>query len=265
MNGLIFDIKRFAVHDGPGIRTTVFFKACPLRCQWCHNPESISPEPQTVIKKITMDNILFEEQETVGERMTTDEVMDVLLKEKIFMESSGGGVTFSGGEPLMQAAFLKSLLIACKKENIHTAVDTCGYAKQSVLQDIIPYTDLFLYDLKLMDDKKHRFYTGVSNNLILENLIYLLDNKHPVRVRIPVIPDVNFNQENTDAILHFLHIHPGNVQGVDLLPYHNIARTKYIRFEKENRMKDKPALSSADLVQMSDLFIKAGFETKIGG
>ncbi|HPL06444.1 MAG TPA: radical SAM protein, partial [Bacteroidales bacterium] len=167
MQGLVFDIKRFAVHDGPGIRTTLFLKGCPLNCAWCHNPEGTSPEPQTVAKSISVDGQVFQEEEKVGLNMSVEQVMQELLKEKVFMDCSEGGVTFSGGEPLMQPAFLKSLLVACKKEGMHTAVDTSGYAKLSVIQDIAPYTDLFLYDLKLMDDKAHRHFTTVSNKLIL--------------------------------------------------------------------------------------------------
>lgn len=265
MQGLIFDIKRFAVHDGPGIRTTVFLKGCYLNCAWCHNPEGISPKIQTVVKKTMVDGQIFQEEEKVGTFMSVEQVMHELLKEKVFMDCSGGGVTFSGGEPLRQAAFLKALLLACKKEGIHTAVDTAGYAKLSVIQDIMPFTDLFLYDLKLMDDKAHHRFTTVSNKLILNNLIYLLETKHPLRIRIPVIPEVNFNQENTDEYLRFLKAHPGNIQGVDLLPYHNMANHKYLRFKKENSMSSLQSLPKSHLTTMKEQFEEAGFETGIGG
>lgn len=265
MQALVFDIKRFAVHDGPGIRTTVFLKGCPLNCAWCHNPEGISPNVQTVIKTIRVDGKEFKEEEIIGNRLSVEQVLSEVLKEKVFMDSSEGGVTFSGGEPLMQPAFLKALLVACKKEGLHTAVDTSGYAKLSVVQDIAPYTDLFLYDLKLMDDKAHQFFTAVSNKLILDNLIYLLENRHPLRIRIPVIPEVNFNQENTTECLQFLAAHPGNIQGVDLLPYHNMANQKYLRFKKENSLSSLQSLPNSSLTKIREQFERAGFETKIGG
>ncbi len=265
MQGLVFDIKRFAVHDGPGIRTTVFLKGCPLCCAWCHNPEGISPDPQTVSKSISVDGKLFQEEERVGFTMSVEQVMQELLKEKVFMDSSEGGVTFSGGEPMMQYTFLKALLIACKKEGLHTVVDTSGYAKLSVIQAISPYTDLFLYDLKLMNDQAHHYFTAVSNKLILDNLIYLLDNKHPLRIRIPVIPEINFNQENIDECLRFLAAHPGNIKGVDLLPYHNMANHKYLRFKKENSLSSLQSLPKSSLLRMKEQFERVGFETKIGG
>ena len=265
MQALVFDIKRFAVHDGPGIRTTVFLKGCPLNCAWCHNPEGISPNVQTVIKTIRVDGKEFKEEEIIGNRLSVEQVLSEVLKEKVFMDSSEGGVTFSGGEPLMQPAFLKALLVACKKEGLHTAVDTSGYAKLSVVQDIAPYTDLFLYDLKLMDDQAHQFFTAVSNKLILDNLIYLLENRHPLRIRIPVIPEVNFNQENTTECLQFLAAHSGNIQGVDLLPYHNMANQKYLRFKKENSLSSLQSLPNSSLTKIREQFERAGFETKIGG
>lgn len=265
MQGLVFDIKRFAVHDGPGIRTTLFLKGCPLSCAWCHNPEGTSPEPQTVTKSISLDGQVFQEEEKVGLSMSVEQVMQELLKEKVFMDCSEGGVTFSGGEPLMQPAFLKSLLVACKKEGLHTAVDTSGYAKLSIIQDIAPYTDLFLYDLKLMDDQAHHHFTTVSNKLILDNLIYLLEKRHPLRIRIPVIPEINFNQENTNECLRFLVAHPGNIQGVDLLPYHNMANHKYLRFKKENSLSSLQSLPKSSLIAMKEQFEQAGYETKIGG
>ncbi|MDD4639730.1 MAG: glycyl-radical enzyme activating protein [Bacteroidales bacterium] len=265
MQALVFDIKRFAVHDGPGIRTTVFLKGCPLNCAWCHNPEGISPNVQTVVKTIRVDGKEFKEEEIIGTRLSVEQVLTEVLKEKVFMDSSEGGVTFSGGEPLMQPAFLKALLVACKKEGLHTAVDTSGYAKLSVIQDIAAYTDLFLYDLKLMDDQAHQFFTAVSNKLILDNLIYLLENRHPLRIRIPVIPEVNFNQENTTECLQFLAAHPGNIQGVDLLPYHNMANQKYLRFKKENSLSSLQSLPNSSLTKIREQFERAGFETKIGG
>ena len=154
LTGIIFDIKRFAVHDGPGIRTTVFMKGCPLKCLWCHNPESLDPLPCIIERVSRIGSLSFTDKEVVGQVKTVQEVMADLEKERVFMDESGGGVTFSGGEPLLQHEFLLELLTACKSSGMPTAVDTCGFAAPSVLRKIIPFTDLFLYDLKIMDENK---------------------------------------------------------------------------------------------------------------
>src|ERR1035437_3769617 len=228
MNGIIFDIKRFAVHDGPGIRTTVFMKGCPLSCQWCHNPESISQEISTVAKSVRLGAKIFTEDEVVGREMTVGEVLCELRKEQIFMDESGGGVTFSGGEPLFQSVFLIEMLSACHAEGMHTTVDTCGYAKWDTLKKVALHTDLFLYDLKVMDPDLHIENTGVSNKLILENLSALLKTGKRVRIRIPLIPEVSFTGKNISETIVFLKRLNSHVEGVDLLPYHNTASHKYI-------------------------------------
>ena len=263
--GLIFDIKRFAVHDGPGIRTTVFMKGCPLSCLWCHNPESQSPKIESVPKSIKMDGKIFTEEENVGRYISVGELMTELQKEIVFMETSGGGVTFSGGEPLMQPHFLKKALIECRKAGMHTAVDTSGYASLSVLKEICDFADLFLYDVKLMDESLHQKYCGVSNKVILENLQYLLDHDFPLRIRIPIIPDITFREENLLSIRDFLLMQRFHPQGVDLLPFHNIAKHKYERFGIENRLKEVPNLPKTALSDIAALFRKAGFDVSIGG
>jgi pyruvate formate lyase activating enzyme len=265
MNGIIFDIKRFAVHDGPGIRTTVFMKGCPLSCQWCHNPESISQEICTVAKSVRLGTKIFTENEVVGREMTVEEVMCVLRKEQIFMEESDGGVTFSGGEPLMQPVFLTEMLSACHAEGMHTTVDTCGYAKWEVLKKVARYTDLFLYDLKVMDTDLHIENTGVSNKLILENLSGLLKAGKKVRIRIPMIPGVSFTENNINETILYLKGLNSPVEGVDLLPYHNTASHKYIRFGIENPLKEIKSVNKDELLHVKQQFEEAGFVIKIGG
>ena len=193
------------------------------------------------------------------------EVMAILEKEWIFMDESGGGVTFSGGEPMLQHRFLAELLTACKKRGIHTAVDTCGFAPPEVLREIAPLTDLFLYDLKMMDSEKHRFYTGVPNRVILENLKELAVQNCKVRIRIPVIPEVNATAENISETIQFLKSLKGQIEGVDLLPFHATAVGKYKRFEINYYMNKnlKPTASEMDLLKIQ--FETAGFEVKIGG
>jgi pyruvate formate lyase activating enzyme len=263
--GIIFDIKRFAVHDGPGIRTTVFMKGCPLSCQWCHNPESMSAAICTVPKTVRIGEKSFTENETVGREMTVEQVMKELRKEQIFMEESGGGVTFSGGEPLQQADFLLEMLVACTAEKMHAAIDTSGFTNWKMLENVAQYTDLFLYDLKLIDDNLHKTYTGVSNKLILEHLEKLLKMGKKVRIRIPIIPGITFTNENINQTVAYLSGLKFSIEGVDLLPYHNTASHKYERFGMENKLGELKTIIKTDLVETKRKFEKAGFEVKIGG
>ena len=170
--GIIYDLKKYAIHDGPGIRTTVFLKGCPLDCWWCHNPESRKNEPQSSGKKNLHKNLalLNSDKNLIGIKVTTNEVMHEIRKDVLFYDESGGGVTFSGGEPLQQTDFLKMLLAECKAEHIHTVVDTSGYVEYKYFEEIRSLTDLFLYDLKFIDDALHLKYTGVSNRLM--QLVY---------------------------------------------------------------------------------------------
>ena len=263
--GIIFDIKRFAVHDGPGIRTTVFLKGCPLACQWCHNPESMNTAVCTVPKTVRVGDKTFTEDETVGSEMAVEEVMKELRKEQIFMDESGGGVTFSGGEPLLQADFLLEVLLACKAEKMHTAVDTSGFSSWKTLEKVAGVTDLFLFDLKLIDDKLHKFYTCVSNKLILANLEKLLESGKKVRIRIPMVPDITFTEENIRQSLEYLSGLRFPIEGIDLLPYHNTALHKYERFGLENKLGELKTIRKNDLEEMKLRFEKAGFDVKIGG
>jgi len=263
--GIIFDIKRFAVHDGPGIRTTVFLKGCPLSCIWCHNPESIDPAIKSVAKTVNIGKKKFTEDETVGREMSVEEVMKELRKEQIFMEDSGGGVTFSGGEPLLQAEFLTEILSACQMENMHTTVDTCGFAKWEVLEKVARFTDLFLYDLKVIDSDLHNNYTKVPNNVILKNLSALLKMGKKVRIRIPLIPGITFTENNISETIVFLSKLSYPIDGVDLLLYHNTAAHKYERFGIDNLLKDIKPVGKSELTEMKRQFEEAGFKVKIGG
>ncbi|MFB6318649.1 glycyl-radical enzyme activating protein [Saccharicrinis sp. FJH54] len=265
MSGIIYDIKRFAVHDGPGIRTTVFFKGCPLRCAWCHNPESIDPRPLVSDKKIIVDGCVMNETEETGRTWTTEEVMRVLEREAVFMEESGGGVTFSGGEPLQQTGFLEDLLIHSKKEGYHTVVDTSGQTAWSNFERILPMTDLFLFDLKHVDSAKHEAFTGIPNRLILKNLENLAANGKRIRIRVPVIPGFNYSAEEQEKIASHIKKFNGSVEQVDLLPFHAIAAHKYKRFGIGNRMEGIKSLYEEDLTDIVGIYTKAGILTTIGG
>ena len=263
--GIIFDIKRFAVHDGPGIRTTVFLKGCPLSCQWCHNPESMSAAICTVPKTVRIGDKTFTENELVGSEMSTAQVMKELLKERVFMEESGGGVTFSGGEPLQQADFLIEMLQACQQKEMHTAVDTSGLAKWEVLEKVAQHTDLFLYDLKLIDNELHKKFTGSSNKLILENLARLIDAGKKVWIRLPMIPGITFTESNIHQTIDFLKQQNQPVECINLLPYHSTANHKYERFEIVNHLPELKTISKSDLEATKKQFEEAGFQVKIGG
>ncbi|MDR0395135.1 MAG: glycyl-radical enzyme activating protein [Tannerella sp.] len=266
MTGIIFDIKRFAVHDGPGIRATAFLKGCPLACRWCHNPESMKPAVCSLPKSVRVGNKTFVEDETVGFEISPGELIAEFRKEQIFMEESGGGVTFSGGEPLMQPEFLAASLRLCKKENFHTAVDTSGFTPWENFEKILPFTDLFLYDLKPIDDGLHTKYTGVSNKPIHENLFRLLKKKQQVQIRIPMIPRITFTHENIAQTISFLQKLPLPPAGkVDLLPYHNTASHKYKRFGVTNSFEGTESVSKDQLLDAKRQFESAGFEAGIGG
>jgi pyruvate formate lyase activating enzyme len=264
MKGIIFSFKRFSVHDGPGIRQTVFFKGCPLTCRWCHNPESQDIKSEKALRKNILDGIAYEQEETIGKLMTVPEIMDEIAKDSIFYDESGGGVTFSGGEPLMQHHFLDELLTACKSAGIHTAVDTTGYASKKVFQKIADKANMFLYDLKHLDDEAHKKYTGVSNKPILENLKYLNDIKKKVIVRFPVIPGINDTEENISAMKEFLGPLK-NIREISLLPYHNIANHKYEKIKMDNKMNGIKPLQKHDVYWLKHEFEEEGFKVTIGG
>jgi pyruvate formate lyase activating enzyme len=268
MTGTVLNIQHFSVNDGPGIRTTVFMKGCPLHCAWCHNPESISSsreivlrpdrcircgECMTVCKNDAIHRIngsyvhhlekcmkcgecvevcAADARTIIGTEMTVEDVMKEIRKDVVFYNQSNGGVTFSGGEPLLQSEFLLALLKACRQEGIHTTVDTAGFTTASILKSIAEYADLFLYDLKILDESKHREFTGVSNQIILNNLRLLVEWKRQVVVRVPFIPTINDNEENIRALGEFLHSLKA-IQELHILPYHKSGIEKYQRAGKK--------------------------------
>lgn len=242
---MIFDIKKFAIHDGPGIRTTVFFKDCPLDCAWCHNPECKSDGAGL--------------HAGLSRQELFDEVFKEIKKDRIFYEQSGGGATFSGGEPLLQIGLLGDLLAACKKAGIHTAVDTCGHVDYRDFEAISDRVDLFLYDLKLMDDEVHRKYTGASNRLILENLDKLITAGTDIRVRVPLIPGITDSDENLNGIADYV-ASPGNARPVNLLPYNLFGRSKYKKLGKSNPLGDLQTQSEDELKRMSRIFTARGID-----
>ena len=261
----IFDIKRFAVHDGPGIRTTVFLKGCPLRCWWCHNPESQELEPVSVdiMRKVNGNSVPG--KKLYGERMEVDQVIGTLLKDVHFYEESDGGVTFSGGEPLMQADGLTKLLEACKRHGLHTTIDTCGYAAWDQFERVLPMTDLFLFDLKNMDPKLHKEYTGVDNRSILANADKLLAKGARLIFRIPVIPGINTLPSELAAMSSFLKERAEKMTEVHLLPYHRIAENKYRRLQMKEHLAGITEPDEGFMHQMKKEFKHTGLDVIIGG
>lgn len=262
--GLIYDIKRFALHDGPGIRSTVFFKGCPLNCHWCHNPESRIAYPEEVESCRRLGDKTFFQHQITGYEIDDDELMETLMRDRAFMEESGGGVSFSGGEPLMQAGFLEEMLVRLTSRGIHTAVDTSGYCDPLVFERIAPKADLFLFDFKHPDRDKHMQYTGVFNDLIMRNLSFLHEQTIKTIIRIPVIPDINdgFYAEETAGILQ--ERFPG-FREIHLLPYHSTADHKYRQYTIDNPMKGVDSLYPADIQNEVKIFERRGFSTTIGG
>jgi pyruvate formate lyase activating enzyme len=295
LTGSIFNIQKFSIHDGPGIRTTVFFKGCPLRCQWCHNPES-QPTGQQVLLwpgrcigcgacvescpqgAITLgqagaltdldlcdqcgecvEGCYAQARELVGRQVSVAEVMAEILKDRPFYEESGGGATFSGGEPLMQPDFLLRLLQACQAQEIHTTVDTCGFAPWNVLERVRPYTDLFLFDLKMMDDARHREYTGASNHSILSNLRRLSANGQAIRLRIPIIPGINDDAGHIRQIGEFAAGLP-HLDEVDVLPYHSIAAEKYRRLNIDYALPETRPPTEERLAEIAQSLRKFGLK-----
>ena len=256
MKGNIFDVQRNSFVDGPGIRTTVFFKGCDLRCLWCHNPESQSEKKQIMFhatrcvgcgkcKEICPNDLSRcdlcgacvavcenDAREMCGREYGSEELLKIILRDKIFYESSGGGVTFSGGECMLQIDFLVHMAKLCKNEGIHVAIDTAGHLPYEYFERILPYADLFLYDIKCIDREKHKKYTGVSNELIINNFKKLSATDVPIWVRIPVVSGVNDDPFEMKRIKELLTSckYP---ERVELLPYHAMGEGKYAAIGKE--------------------------------
>lgn len=297
--GIIFNIQRYSIHDGPGIRTTVFLKGCPLNCWWCQNPESqlsgqemifwgdrcigcgacstICPSsaiqikngiPITEKEKCILCGKCTEKcpalaREIIGEKLTAEEVIKELEKDLVFYEESGGGVTFSGGEPLGQSEFLEGLLNGCREKKIHTAVDTSGYISWEILNKINPKVDLFLYDLKLMDNERHKKYTGVSNEIILENLEKLSSIHNNIFIRFPVIPGINDDYQNIRKLGEFLS--SLEITQVNLLSYHYIGKDKYRRLGSAYKLAATQPPSKEKLSEVSAILRKFNLNVKLRG
>jgi pyruvate formate lyase activating enzyme len=259
-SGIIFRIKKYAIHDGPGIRTTIFLKGCPLDCWWCHNPEGKAPEPQA----IKTEDSVSSRKEVVGKKISVGELMNEIEKDIIFYDESAGGVTFSGGEPLYQAPFLLAMLEACRARDIHTAVDTSGYAPAETFVAICNLVDIVLFDLKLMDEDRHRRYTGVSNKKILKNLTTLSGSKTQHRIRFPLIPGVTDTDENVTSAAEFVRA-LGAVTHIDILPMHRIADNKYTRLDMRSRMAGRQPPSKENIATIKRKFEDFGFAVIVGG
>jgi pyruvate formate lyase activating enzyme len=316
---LIFDIRRYSINDGPGIRITIFMKGCPLRCAWCHNPESQSPKVQKLYTaskcigaqdcievcpnnalKLTSEGIVTDTTacnlcglcaeacpskaiEMSGKLYGVEDLMQIIERERVHFDHSNGGVTFSGGEPLMHPEFLIEMLKACGEKGLHRAVDTCGFASTETLLEVAKHTDLFLFDLKLMDHIQHKKWTGVDNRLILKNLKILAETGANINIRIPFIKNVNTGVEEITGMAEFITRLPFKNRGsetlsddkagatpkqkmlVNLLPYHNIASGKYKKLEMfyNSTAMDEP--TSEDLKTAAEIFEKYGIEVEVGG
>lgn len=253
-NATIFDVERCSFVDGPGLRTTVFFKGCNLKCMWCHNPESQSFKPEMLFYKDkckgcgkcldvchTSGKCILcgkcelycpaDARKVCGKKYTVDEIFDAVISDKPFYDNSGGGVTFSGGECMLQIDFLCDILKKCKENGIHTAVDTAGHVPFESFERVLPYTDLFLYDIKCYDSEKHKKYTGVDNLLILENFKKLFKANAKIWIRIPVISGVNDNINEMESIKDYIYS-IGIPEKVELLPYHSMGENKYRALNK---------------------------------
>ncbi len=257
MTGIVFDIKRFAIHDGPGIRTSIFFKGCPLSCWWCHNPESQK-------KGIELLDFKFKGQKQIGWETSPEQLLAEAEKDRPFYEQSNGGVTFTGGEPLMQPNFLIGTAKLFKQHELHLCLDTTGFASPSVFQDISQYIDLFLFDLKHLDDAIHKKYTGVSNKSILKNLEYLVENKKEVHIRFPFVPSVNNHPDYLENISGYLR-DLKHIKNLYLLPYHKIASGKYEQLNFENKMNGIQEPDKMEMDNVKSFFEHQGFDVKIGG
>ena len=240
----IFDIKRYAINDGPGIRTTIFVKGCPLRCVWCHNPEGWTAEPQVLYKRskcigchtceqegFVADDCPTKAREVCGRKYTMDELMGEVEKERDIMQDSGGGVTICGGEPLMHPDGTLAILRELGRRGFHRTVDTTLYAHSDVVKAVARECELLLVDLKLMDTEKHRRYTGVGNELILQNIRLIAEAGHPFQIRIPLIEGINADEQNIEQTARFLSLLTSHFSPltVNLLPYHDVGKDKHLR------------------------------------
>ncbi len=276
--GTVFQVMRFSVKDGPGIRTTVFLKGCPLRCAWCHNPESQLPEPEVVFREERCVRCgacrslrspeekaaacPAEAREVIGRATSVAQVIAQVLRDVPFFDESGGGVTFSGGEPLMQPEFLEGLLAVAHEQGLHTAVDTCGLAPTETVLALAERVDLWLYDLKAIDPVRHEEFTGQPNGLILTNLDALARRGAKVQVRLPLVPGYNDDDENLAQTAAFLR--ERGLRQVSVLPYHAAADAKYSRLKRQNPMGELRDCPPERAKAAAALLRAAGLDVRIG-
>lgn len=301
---LIFNIQKYNTYDGPGVRTLVFFKGCPLRCKWCANPEGLVRATQVMLKEMncvhcgdcvkvcpvnihemvdggTRHRINREIQcigchkceeaclrnalKIVGEQKTISELLEIVEEDQLFYEMSGGGLTVGGGECTAQPEALLALLMAAKEQRINTCIETSGYMKPEVLDKIAPYVDTFLFDIKHMDPQKHIEWTGVNNELILDNLETLLREGHEVLIRMPLLKGVNDSKENIEKVIQFLSPYKfhKNLRGVEILPYHKLGVGKYNQLDMAYLMQDDPSLSEEALEDIKKMFSDAQFNVSL--
>ncbi|MGM0653025.1 MAG: glycyl-radical enzyme activating protein [Bacillota bacterium] len=294
--GLIFNIQRFSLHDGPGIRTTIFFKGCPLSCSWCQNPEGLSSHKELFqysakcigcnsclencpagaisfngqepfidrgicsLCMICADNCPTGALEVVGKEMTINEISGEILKDTVIFEESGGGITLSGGEPLLQLEFAAELLKTMKAHDINTAVETSGYISKKALKHVMPWTDLFLYDLKLVEPELCENYTGGSSKLVIDNLKFLSNNGNQVIVRMPLIPGVNDHYNHLQLIADTLK--ENSINEIELIPYHNLGTDKYKGLSLDYNLQEISPPSKKKIAAVRKTFLSKGILTK---
>jgi len=292
VRGRVFNVQRYSLHDGPGIRTTVFLKGCPARCLWCHNPESQSFAPEVLVVETRcvscgtcstvcehgapppgsslctacgacVETCPAGARQLAGRETTVDEVMEEVLRDRVFYEESGGGVTFSGGEPLAQPDFLEALLEACRAASVHTAVDTCGFSSRARLLALAPLVDLFLFDVKLVDDARHLSLTGLPAAPILKNLRALAESGATVWIRVPVVPGHTDGERDLAATADLVAGLPG-VRRVSLLPYHRTGAPKAGRLGREYALDALAPTPPERLETLAALFRDRGLDVQIG-